>query len=186
MQTIEWLFLESPAALAGVAFVTLFTLLVVWRRHNKPRPLQIALPVFVALFVLQALVTTPREAVLTILGGIEQDMLRARTSSLEAALADNFAAGGMDRTALVELVKVWQQRLTFHTVTRTASETHRRGERVEAVVAYLTHLRDKDFSGFHRSRWRVEFEFRDGRYQIVTVDPLAVDGAAPGWEGLRR
>src|SRR5262245_16644152 len=97
MELVTWVFFESTAALSALIGLSLFFLLVHWRRTSRPRPLLIGLAISVVLFVTQELVVTRREHAERVLAPVLRDLTANRTDALAAALAPTFRADEMNR-----------------------------------------------------------------------------------------
>ena len=97
MAWLTWFALESTLALAAALFTANFTLLVMWRRTGRGRPLLAGLAVSILLLAIQGFVVTRREHAGRLLRTIERDLLTAQTTGLSAALADDFRTARMDK-----------------------------------------------------------------------------------------
>lgn len=191
IDTLSWIFLESPIALGVLCGFTLFWLLVYWRRGGSPRPLLIGIIVCALLFVAQSLIQTTRERVLAVMERIEADVLVHQAGALQASLAPGFlvdlGTGAVDRFAFVGYAKAWLERLTVTSLTRTELKiTPVDSATMDVQIAYLAQLRYKDYAGLHPSSWRIRFVRVDDKLQITAINPVNVAGAqGSGWAGIR-
>ncbi|MBK9127248.1 MAG: hypothetical protein IPM13_05565 [Phycisphaerales bacterium] len=193
MDWLTWLLLESPAALGTLLGLTLFVLLVRWRRGGSPRPLVVALAVSVVLLVTQALVVTHRERAAHVLDAIAADIARARTGALAAALDEQFDAGRhrgepLTRARFVEYVQALLRRINVVWVQRTDLDiTGRQPGRFVAEAQYLAEINHDQLSGTFRSRWAVTFARTAHGWQIVQIEPMFIDGVpVASWERIAR
>ncbi len=193
MDWLTWLLLESPAALGTLLGLTLFVLLVRWRRGGSPRPLVVALAVSVVLLVTQALVVTHRERAAHVLDAIAADIVRARTGALAAALDEQFDAGRhrgepLTRARFVEDVQALLRRISVVWVQRTDLDiTGRQPGRFVAEAQYLAEINYDQLSGTFRSRWAVTFARTAHGWQIVQIEPMFIDGVpVASWERIAR
>lgn len=193
MDWLTWLLLESPAALGTLLGLTLFVLLVRWRRGGSPRPLVVALAVSVVLLVTQALVVTHRERAAHVLDAIAADIARARTGALAAALDEQFDAGRhrgepLTRARFVEYVQALLRRINVVWVQRTDLDiTGRQPGRFVAEAQYLAEINYDQLSGTFRSRWAVTFSRTAHGWQIVHIEPMFIDGVpVASWERIAR
>ncbi len=191
IDTLAWIFLESPMALGVLSAFVLFLLLVYWRRGGSPKPLLVGLIVCSGLFIAQSLIQTTRERVLSVMGGIESDVVASRAGALQAALAPGFqvdlGTGVVDRFAFVAYAKAWLERIRVTSLTRTDLKITRVDSgTLDVQISYLAHLRYKDYVGLHPSSWRIRFVQVGDDLQITKIDPVNVAGAqGPGWAGIR-
>jgi hypothetical protein len=188
MAFIAWVLFESAAALAAVLGVTLFILLVYWRRSGRGRPLLIGLAVAILLFVVQALVVTPREHVGRTLTAIETDIVRARTDALADALAADFDAAGMNRDAFIAYVGRQMQKVDVHYVDRRSLHVEDAdGDRVRGTAEYLADVTVRDYADRLPTRWSLTFVRTADGWKIVTIEPLSIAGIdRPSWNEIDR
>ncbi len=193
MDWLTWLLLESPAALGTILGLTLFVLLVRWRRGGSPRPLLVALVVSVVLLVAQALVVTHREQAGRMLDEIAADLVRTRTRALAAALDEQFDAGRhrgepLTRARFVEYVQALLRRMSIVWVQRTDLDvTERQPGRFVAEAQYLAEITYDQLSGTFRSRWAVTFARTAHGWRIVHIEPMFIDGVpVASWERIAR
>lgn len=187
MSALRWILFESPAALGALCMLTLFGLLVHWRRSLNPRPLLVGLALAVVLFVVQAVVVTDRERARLVMRPIELGLMNHDVAPLEAALAPAFAAGPRDRTAFIDYVQHQLQRLDLRTVRlrRVVIDKSTRG-RFVATLFYTADIRGEDFDGTLTSLWRITFEQTDDGWKISGIEPLRI-GMTPiaNWRELQ-
>ena len=178
MDWLGWLFLESLPALAIALGLTLFGLLVYWRRGGSPRPLLIGLAITAVLLGVQAVIETPREVATRMLIRIERDVVAGRATALAAALAPQFRTEGMDRTAFIEFARQKIQQVRVRSVDRGECRIEERtGDRFVASVNYQTNVDVRDWgAAFVPSHWRITFGRTDAGWRIVTIDPPQVGG----------
>ncbi|NUQ50577.1 MAG: hypothetical protein HUU27_11775, partial [Phycisphaerae bacterium] len=61
------------------------------------------------------------------------------------------------------------------------------GEGFAVEAAYIADLDARDYRGTLRSRWRIAFARREGRWRITTIEPLRIDGVTDNdWKRLMR
>lgn len=188
METLTWMLFESPGALGVPVALLLFFLLVRWRRGGSPRPLATAALVSLVLFVVQAVVVTPREYAIRILAGVERGLLDRRVEALGDALAEDFHIQGLDRERFLELVRQRIKHIRVHWLQRTGMRIEERAaDRFAVLVSYLAHGSDTEGDGLTRSSWRVTFGRRGGAWKIVAAEPRSIDGVdSPSWERIGR
>jgi hypothetical protein len=168
-----YIFFESWVALSLLMGVACFFLLVHWRRGGRPLPLLVGLAVWVVLFGVQMLVTTPREQARHILQAIEQDVLNASVDSLRAALAPDFRAGGYDAAGFVDMVRGRYEVITVIWLRRTSMVVaEMTDDRMVIEAAYLADVRS-EYTGTFSSRWRITFARYPEGWQIRRIRPLA-------------
>lgn len=186
MQTLQWFFLESTAALGVTVFIALFWLLVHWRRSGNVRPLLIGLAVSIVLLIIQALVTTQREHADQILGRIERDVRQARSSALAEALAPDFISVSLKRDPFLALVNERLQHIAIRWLHRTSLELEPEGAGFVARAGYLAEVSfDNDAGGF-ASQWTFHFAQRDGRWRITAIDlPKIANRSFNDWTEVR-
>lgn len=114
MNWITWIFLESPAALGGLAFAVNFFLLSYWRRSGRVRPLWISLLLSAGALMLQAGYETRRELARRILGPIERETVDGEIRALRDSLAVGFSAGDLGRD---EFLAFAGRQLSLHDLT---------------------------------------------------------------------
>lgn len=192
IDSLAWLFLESPLALGALSALVLFWLLVHWRRGGSRRPLLCGLAVCGALLIAQALIETTREQVGRVMARIEGDILLGRAGALQASLAPGFVTdlggGPVDRIAFVAYAKGWLERVAVSSLTRTELKaTPGDDGRLEVQLSYLAHVRYRDYVGLHPSSWRIRFAREGGELRIVEIEPVSIGGAiGAGWAALRE
>ncbi len=186
MDWIAWFLFESLAALGAALFVVNFVLLVIWRRSGRPRPLVISLAVALLLLLLQTAVTTRREAVTRLLGGIEQDVRNAQISRIGAALAPGFSAGPMQAEDFLEYVQRQYAHVRVHSVKRTALELQPvAGERFDTTVGYLADVDAEAYRGPVRTTWNFEFVRTDDGWRVQSIRPRSIENwTVSGWGAL--
>ncbi len=187
MAIVQWVLLESFAALGTALGLIVFALLVHWRRGHSARPLLIGLAISAALITVQAAVTTDRERAGVILKAIETDLLGSRVDALKAALSTNFHAEGMNADDLLDRTRRALQRIRIARVWRTDLRVvASTAEGFVAEAAYIADLRSESRGGGTlRSRWRIEFAREPGAVRIRAVIPTHLHGAeVRGWSDL--
>lgn len=177
MQTLTWLFLESTIALGALIALTLFGLLVHWRRGGRARPLLIGMGVGAALLLIQALVVTQREHAAATFARIERGLLLSQVDPIERELASEFRAGEMDTEAFLQRARRTLERVEVLRMRRISLVVHdAQRDRFVVTTRYVCDVRTSNFVGPFESTWRVGFR-RDGRgYRIETVDPVYIHG----------
>ena len=186
MQTLQWFFLESTAALGAVLFVALFWLLVYWRRSGNVRPLLVGLGLAIILLVTQGLVTTQREHADRILERIEKDVRQGRSTALAEVLAPQFTSVGLNREQFLALVNERLQHITIRWLHRTALELEPEGNGFVARAGYLAEISfDNDAGGFG-SQWTFHFASADGQWRITAIDlPRIANRTFNSWSDVR-
>ncbi len=187
MDTLRWIFFESPLALALLAGFVNFWLLVHWRRSGKPRPLLVGLGVTVVLFIVQAWVETPREAVRRIVGELERAVEHRQIEPFERYLAGSFVAGSLGRETFIETVRAVLPELDVFVLLRQKLDVVAvdRGQ-VVATVYYVGNARYGDQGGAFKAWFDFRFGQIDGRWRIVAIDRFAVNDQPGRWERLSR
>lgn len=187
MDTVRWIFLESPLALALLAGFVNFWLLVHWRRSGRPRPLLVGLAATVALFVVQAWVEMPREAVRRIVGELERAVEHRQIEPFERELAASFVAGSLDRRTFLEMVRGVLPELDVFMLLRQKLDVVPVDDgEVVATVHYVGNARYREEGGAFRAWFDFRFAWIDGRWQIVAIDRFAVNDEPGRWERLTR
>lgn len=188
MEWLSWFFLESPAALGLALFLVLFVLLAYWRRGGSARPLVIGLLAGGALLLVQAVVTTPRERIAAVLAPMEAGLTAGQAGPLVALLAPDFAAGEMDRVAFRDYVEQALQRMRISWLERGRVEILAAGlDRIEAQISYRGQAVMEQGGGLLVSRWRFEFERREGDWLIRAIEPLQLNGVpTTAWSAIQR
>ncbi|HMQ15484.1 MAG TPA: hypothetical protein PKC49_05865 [Phycisphaerae bacterium] len=188
MDLVGYVLLESPLVLSIILALINFALLVAWRRGGSPRALLISLGLAAMLLVVQALVVTQRERAGRVLAAIERDLVEGRLGALDAALAADFETQGVGRAEFLAMVAdaLRQARVTWLRRTELAlAPASAEGFAVEA--AYVADLDASDYRGTLRSRWRIAFARREGRWRITAIEPLRIDGVTGNdWKRLMR
>lgn len=187
MQTLQWFFFESTAALGAALFLALFWLLVYWRRSGNLKPLGVGIGIAILLLVIQAAVTTQHEHAAHILARIERDAEKHSAAALEAALAADFSIPGMTRAEFVTLARERLARLTIRTLYRTNLVIDTGPEEFTAHASYLADASlDNDvISG--SSEWLIRFARHNDRWLIVEIEPVRIQNVPlHGWQDLRR
>ena len=184
MRTLEWILLESPAALSAIAGLTCFYLLVRWRRGGSAWPLLAALVTGGGLLVVQSLVTTRTETARAIITEIERDVIAGRTDVLARYLATDFRTMRYDKPAFLALVREQLRRVEFQSVTRTEltlAESNRAGFAVD--VRYVIAMTVDTYpmrTGFARRVW---FTRAGDGWIITRTEPIHPDGPDPAHWG---
>jgi len=190
MDTLRWVLLESPAALALPVAFALFVLLVYWRRTERVQPLRVGIAVGGLLFVVQALVTTRREHAVALLNRIEQCVLNSDADGMRPLLASDFRAGSRDADAFVEFVRRQFERLEVLTVRRQRMQVQAEGTdsaAFAAEVSYIGTVSTRSFRGFLESRWRIVFVRAPQGWRIGSIQPRMIGGVdVPTWSMLER
>jgi len=186
---LAWVFLESPAALGVAVGTALFVLLVHWRRSGRPRALVIGLLVAGALFLIQGLVETRREAGLRLLTVIEEAVRRGDAGPVSATLAPTFEAGGRDRAAFVAYVNRWLGRVRVRMLERSwppPRVEESAGDRFVLSVRYVADLAG-EYAGTLPSAWRLTFVRTAGGWRLEGVEATYIAGLRDvSWPAIDR
>lgn len=187
MDTVRWILLESPLALALLAGFVNFWLLVHWRRSGRPRPLVAGLLITLAMFVVQAWVETPREAARRIISELERAVEHRQIEPFERHLADSFVAGSLDRAAFLQMVRAVLPELDVFMLLRQRLDVVPAADgQVVATAFYVGNARYRDEGGAFRAWFDFRFDRVGGRWQIVAIDRFAVNDQPGRWERLSR
>ncbi len=180
---LTWMLFESPVALGLALLPPLFVLLVLWRRRGRAQPLLTGLAMAAVLFVLQAFVITRREHAARLLDPIEQELTRAHTGALAAALAPDFAYQALDRDEFLAQVEQSLQRVHIRWLERWRLTIHDPApERFAATVEYLAEVNTDGLAHTPRSAWDVHFVRTPDGWRIGAVRCLHIDGVADPWQ----
>ncbi|MBW7905971.1 MAG: hypothetical protein LC135_10705 [Phycisphaerae bacterium] len=188
MDLARYVLLESPLVLGIVLVLINFALLVAWRRGGSPRPLLSSLGASAILLVVQALVVTQRERAGLVLAAIERDLVVGRLGALDAALAADFETQGVGRAEFLAMAAEALRHVRVTWLRRTElALAPADGEGFAVEAAYIADLDARDYRGTLRSRWRIAFARREGRWRITTIEPLRIDGVTDNdWKRLMR
>lgn len=187
MDMLKFVLFESLLALGIGLGLLLFVLLVLWRRGGSVRPLLVGLAASAALLLMQALVVTHRERAGLVMRPIERELLISGVGALQATLAPGFSAGDMSREEFLALVRAQLGRVRINWLRRTAVEVVRESERAfEAEVAYLAEADAREYRGAVRSRWRIGFRRDELGWQIISIEPVSLDGVPANWSDILR
>lgn len=183
-----WLLFESLPALGAILGVTLFVLLVLWRRSGNARPLLIGLGVAVVLLSAQALVVTKREHAGRVLAGIERDIRGSKMDALAAALAPEFDSQGMGRDEFLSYVRRQMAKVRVHWLERwQLSVSNAETDRFEAMVTYLTEISGEGMAATPRSNWSFTFVRTPAGWKIATLECRQIDALrGVSWRDLDR
>jgi hypothetical protein len=187
MQWLTWLLFESVVALGIVLGVTLFVLLVYWRRTGRARPIQIGLVLATGLLILQSAVTTRREHALQTMQVVERALLEARASDLAPVLADDFEAGGRKRDEFIRYVGEWLQRERVRLLERYQPQVEdSEDERFTLRITYSAELTG-DYRGNLPSTWALKFVWTPNGWRIGDIQPIMIAGMDEAtWGSIER
>ena len=176
MDLLRWVFLQSTAALSVLVGLSLFFLLVYWRRTLRVRPLLIGLAVSIMLFVVQAVVVTPREAAEAVLEPVVLDLSRGRTDALAATLTPDFRAADMNRQAFLAFVRRMLDRVQVHAATCTGVSIEGRSrDAFNALATYSANITHSgEGAGLVPSSWRIRFVRANGNWFIARIEPAQI------------
>lgn len=188
MRFLEWLFLESTPALAIPLALTVFWLLVHWRRGGSARPFQISAAAMVILLSIQAWVVTPLERAQIVMSAVERDIEASRTTALRNALSANFRADEWDREQFIEFVRQMLAEAHVRSVGRNGFEIRERGAgRFVLYASYLSQMALDGNVGVLDSAWLIRFERIDGEWWIASIDPVRLNRTnIADWEQIRE
>jgi hypothetical protein len=176
MDLLRWVFLESTLALCVLLGLSLFVLLVYWRRTLKVRPLLIGLACSVVLLIVHTAVETPRETAEAVLDPIIEDLSHSRTNVLGSALSADFRADDMNPDAFVAYVRRWLEKIDVYTARSSSFEIRDHiGERFGAVATYVSNLAVRgEGVGYVTSTWEFEFVRVNRRWKIARIRPIEI------------
>ena len=188
MGRVAWVLFESPLALGALLFLANYGLLVYWRRSGRARPLLAGLGAAVVLLVVQKVVVTQRERASAILSAIEQDVLDSRVEALAQSLSADFSAVTKNREEFIEYARGGLQTVHVSNLSRAAlriEESKAGSFVVHASYSALVEVASGARAPV-RSRWRITFVRRDGRWLIGRIELPEVDHMnVRVWDDLR-
>lgn len=188
MDVLKFVLFESPIALLIPCALVLFFLLVRWRQGRSARPLLIGLAVTGALWLMQSLVVTHREAGSAVLREIETELLGGRLGALDRSVALDFQSQGLDRDEFLDFAHAQLNRVTIHWLQRLSTRVEWSQEnRFALSVRYLSDVTRDDFRSSFRTGWRIIFDRRDGGWKIVNIEPVEIPGVNSNqWRNIGR
>lgn len=177
MSLVTWVLFESFYALAAGLALSLYVLLVYWRRSGKVRPLLIGLVAASAMLVMQQVVVTQREHAGRILRHIEQDIERHRVDALRDSLSATFAADRYEASSLVAAVEQRLKTLRISNITRNSLEvTASDQDRFTVRASYTCDLGSAEmYNGPLHTRWDFGFTREGGLWKLNSIDNLWVE-----------
>lgn len=184
MSLLTWVFLESQIALGIVLGLTLFGLLVHWRRSLNPRPFVIGMVVAVILLFAQKSVVTQSEHAGLILDAIARDLLQSKPDAIERSLADPFQAGEMDRDGFLQVVKTQLRRVRIHQLSRgslrlTQSETGA----FQVQATFSARVDSADYgANVVPSTWQLDFVKTSEGWRIRRIEPISLGFSDVKWD----
>ena len=167
---------ESRIALLTTLALVEFVLLWAWARWRTRRTRQLALGGFVVaclLLVIQTLVVTDRERIITICREMACAIEDGDVDGVGKHVAQTFAADSIDREALLASLTRILTQVCVEDPRLTRFEVTVDGARGGADFHARCRLVTPDAIEFARpTRWRLTFERVDGRWQVVEITPV--------------
>ena len=170
---------EHPIVFAVLGFIALAFFLVRWlfsKELAHGKALGVTALFVSALIAVNLLVVTPRERIDASCRELGRLVDEGNVAAIDARLAQDFAAGELDRQAFLEratstLTRTRIDLVRLHGVNVEIQDAHT----ATATLDARCNVRSSEgFSGAIPSRWRLEFVFREDDWLVRRVESIPV------------
>jgi len=174
---LQHIFLESRVLLFSVWIAVQLVLIGIWswrRTRAANRAVWIGLVALPTLMLVSTVVHTGREKLMALCRTLAGQVERGEAGPIEARLADDFNAAGLDRDAFAERLESAMERYGIGNVGLSRFEIEFDGsDRATVEVTASCHIRTADrFLSQVLSRWRVVFTRDQGEWRIITIEAV--------------
>lgn len=184
------LLFESPWTLSFLAAAVCLILLVLWRRTGSPgrrKAFLIAVVASVALLVLQAIVVTDRERIMSQLDALAEAVERVDLPQIDRAIDADYTDGRDDRGRLLATIHERLTRYTIRGARLSAFDITVDGGDATVRFRCVCDLAGGEAPGGTTvSRWEVRLVRRDEGWRVRSIRLLQLNsidmtGLGPGW-----
>jgi hypothetical protein len=182
-------FLESPLRLGILSFLLLATALLLRRRATErtlPYILPGALALVLLLFIIQSLVVTDREQIISALGDFVGAVESRDAPRMASHIDDAFDADGLSKAALLNLINDKLAVIRIYD-TSLSPEIRAEGDTAEMILgARATVSLNGGVGEFHAGTWSLRWTRHSRGWAIIDLRPVRLDTIEiGGWRELR-